>query len=335
MKDVGDRFGRGELILPFVLQSAEVMKKAVAHRRAVLRTARRHDQRYGRARHRVWRRARYRQEPRAYRSLPTTATPFTTSANKCRSTRFSRRRSRLAPTRSASPRCWCRPANRCRSASRSRRRAGCTFRSSSAARRSIAISAGASRCSTTVRASSSPELFYARDAFEGLELVDVLTGDAARRDDSARARQARGLRTARAARGRRYGDRSSRLRAVESAGRRRAGAAVLGNARARSKTPSICATSGRASTCAASIVFRGVRATVRGPISNGSSREEFEPRLAALPARSAARGAVAAARRLRLLPCRGPRRRRHPLRSASGARGRALYVPATSRRRAS
>jgi 5-methyltetrahydrofolate--homocysteine methyltransferase len=31
MKDVGDRFGRGELILPFVLQSAEVMKKAVAY----------------------------------------------------------------------------------------------------------------------------------------------------------------------------------------------------------------------------------------------------------------------------------------------------------------
>ena len=30
MKDVGDRFGRGELILPFVLQSAEVMKTAVA-----------------------------------------------------------------------------------------------------------------------------------------------------------------------------------------------------------------------------------------------------------------------------------------------------------------
>jgi 5-methyltetrahydrofolate--homocysteine methyltransferase len=31
MKDVGDRFGAGELILPFVLQSAEVMKKAVAY----------------------------------------------------------------------------------------------------------------------------------------------------------------------------------------------------------------------------------------------------------------------------------------------------------------
>ncbi len=31
MKDVGDRFGAGELILPFVLQSAEVMKKAVGY----------------------------------------------------------------------------------------------------------------------------------------------------------------------------------------------------------------------------------------------------------------------------------------------------------------
>ena len=29
MKEVGDKFGAGELILPFVLQSAEVMKKAV------------------------------------------------------------------------------------------------------------------------------------------------------------------------------------------------------------------------------------------------------------------------------------------------------------------
>ena len=31
MKEVGDKFGAGELILPFVLQSAEVMKKAVGH----------------------------------------------------------------------------------------------------------------------------------------------------------------------------------------------------------------------------------------------------------------------------------------------------------------
>ena len=31
MKEVGDRFGAGELILPFVLQSAEVMKRSVRH----------------------------------------------------------------------------------------------------------------------------------------------------------------------------------------------------------------------------------------------------------------------------------------------------------------
>ena len=31
MKEVGDKFGRGELILPFVLQSAEVMKKTVTY----------------------------------------------------------------------------------------------------------------------------------------------------------------------------------------------------------------------------------------------------------------------------------------------------------------
>lgn len=36
MKEVGDKFGSGELILPFVLQSAEVMKKAVSHLEAYL-----------------------------------------------------------------------------------------------------------------------------------------------------------------------------------------------------------------------------------------------------------------------------------------------------------
>ncbi|TFH34687.1 MAG: methionine synthase [Anaerolineales bacterium] len=36
MKEVGDKFGAGELILPFVLQSAEVMKKAVTHLEAYL-----------------------------------------------------------------------------------------------------------------------------------------------------------------------------------------------------------------------------------------------------------------------------------------------------------
>jgi 5-methyltetrahydrofolate--homocysteine methyltransferase len=39
MKDVGDKFGAGELILPFVLQSAEVMKKAVKHLESFLEKA--------------------------------------------------------------------------------------------------------------------------------------------------------------------------------------------------------------------------------------------------------------------------------------------------------
>src|SRR3954463_4061439 len=39
MKEVGDKFGAGELILPFVLQSAEVMKKAVKHLEGFLEKA--------------------------------------------------------------------------------------------------------------------------------------------------------------------------------------------------------------------------------------------------------------------------------------------------------
>ena len=66
MKDVGDRFGRGELILPFVLQSAEVMKKAVAHLEQFLEKNGRLDQGDGRPRNRLRRRARHREEPRQY-----------------------------------------------------------------------------------------------------------------------------------------------------------------------------------------------------------------------------------------------------------------------------
>ena len=45
MRVVGDLFGRGEMQLPFVLQSAEVMKTAVAHSSS--RTWRRRRQRQG------------------------------------------------------------------------------------------------------------------------------------------------------------------------------------------------------------------------------------------------------------------------------------------------
>ena len=63
MKDVGDKFGAGELILPFVLQSAEVMKKAVGHLEQFLEKNGRLDQGDGGAGHRLRRRPRHRQEP--------------------------------------------------------------------------------------------------------------------------------------------------------------------------------------------------------------------------------------------------------------------------------
>ncbi len=69
MKDVGDRFGAGELILPFVLQSAEVMKRSVAHLEHVPRPARGPGQGHGRAGDGVRRRARHRQEPGRHHPL--------------------------------------------------------------------------------------------------------------------------------------------------------------------------------------------------------------------------------------------------------------------------
>ena len=61
MKEVGDKFGAGELILPFVLQSAEVMKRAVARLEQLPRQARGLHEGHRRARDRVRRRARHRQ----------------------------------------------------------------------------------------------------------------------------------------------------------------------------------------------------------------------------------------------------------------------------------
>ena len=61
MKEVGDKFGAGELILPFVLQSAEVMKRAVAQLEQLPRQARGLHEGHRRPRDRVRRRARHRQ----------------------------------------------------------------------------------------------------------------------------------------------------------------------------------------------------------------------------------------------------------------------------------
>ncbi len=68
MKEVGDKFGAGELILPFVLQSAEVMKRAVARLENYLERIEGHTQGQGRDRDRVRRRARHRQVASSTRS---------------------------------------------------------------------------------------------------------------------------------------------------------------------------------------------------------------------------------------------------------------------------
>ena len=66
MKEVGDKFGAGELILPFVLQSAEVMKRAVAQLEQLPRQDRGLHQGHGRARDGVRRRPRHRQVARQH-----------------------------------------------------------------------------------------------------------------------------------------------------------------------------------------------------------------------------------------------------------------------------
>jgi 5-methyltetrahydrofolate--homocysteine methyltransferase len=63
MKTVGELFGRGEMQLPFVLQSAEVMKAAVAYLEPHMEQVGHHRQGHHRARHRQGRRPRHRQEP--------------------------------------------------------------------------------------------------------------------------------------------------------------------------------------------------------------------------------------------------------------------------------
>ena len=66
MKEVGDKFGAGELILPFVLQSAEVMKRAGRAARELPRQDRGPHEGQGRDRDRVRRRARHRQVARQH-----------------------------------------------------------------------------------------------------------------------------------------------------------------------------------------------------------------------------------------------------------------------------
>ena len=86
--------------------------------------------------------------------------------------------------RSDSPRCWSRPPNRCRCACASRIRAGSRFPIIVGG---AAINRDFGRRIAFVDGERyfEPGVFYAKDAFEGLEIMDALTGDPQRRATSA------------------------------------------------------------------------------------------------------------------------------------------------------
>ena len=128
MKEVGDKFGAGELILPFVLQSAEVMKKAVAQLEKYL------DKLEGYTKGTVVLATVYGDVHDIGKTLVNTiltnngytrGRPRQAGSRSARSS--SRRRSTRRP-RSASPRCWSRPPSRCRSPSTSCTSAGSSTR---------------------------------------------------------------------------------------------------------------------------------------------------------------------------------------------------------------
>ena len=127
MKEVGDKFGAGELILPFVLQSRRGDEEGGEAPRAVPRAKPKATPRARSCSRRCTATCTTSASRSSTRSSPTTATPCSTSASRCRSTRSSTRRSRSTPTRSGSRRCSCRRRSRCRCACRSSTSAACRF----------------------------------------------------------------------------------------------------------------------------------------------------------------------------------------------------------------
>ena len=124
MKEVGDKFGAGELILPFVLQSAEVMKKAVARLENYL------DRIEGHTKGKVVIATVFGDVHDIGKSLVNTIltnngyTVIDLGKQVPVDVILDAARSSTTPTRSASPPCWSRPRSRCRSRSRSSTHAG-------------------------------------------------------------------------------------------------------------------------------------------------------------------------------------------------------------------
>ena len=323
MKDVGDRFGRGELILPFVLQSAEVMKKAVAHLEQFL------ERRDG-----------------ATKGTVVLATVFgdvhdigknlvhTILANNGYTVHDL---GKQVPMNTILEKAVEVDADAIGLSallvSTSKQMPICVEEQDARGLRFPVIVGGAAINRDFGRRIAllddgarffEPGLFYARDAFEGLDLIDALTGDAARRARVARAHQARGrLAQRERRRGAAAPAAATPLSLVKARARRRAAAAVLGRARRsiaidlRERVAVL-----RSAQPLPSLVGRRehqrrrLRTARRGRVRAASATLSSAKRCAS--------GLLAAARRLRLLSGCRPRRRRHlsTIRAIRAARSR-------------
>ncbi len=269
------------------------------------------------------RRPRYRQESGQDDPGPTTDSPWSIWASRCRRRRSSTRRRRSRRMPSAFRRCWSPPAGRCRWWCRNWSAAERAPRCSSAARRSTAPSAAefsSRRSISRTRAGS----FYCKDAFEGLATMEKLRDPAAREDAIA---------------------------PISSRRRKSAISPPAASARERSAVrrlaPTACRSPFRRSSarvCARAAAFRSVRmprprrtlpAVVGRKNAHGEEWEQLsrDSRAAGKNAtRGVTRELAAAARCLWILP--GAIRGRRPDRLRSGASGRArrasraLFLPA-------
>ena len=106
MKVVGELFGSGQMQLPFVLQSAEVMKTAVAYLEPHMEKSRRRGQGHHRAGHRPRRRPRHRQEPRRHHPVQQRLQRRQPRHQAAGLRDPGGRRRSTGPTSSACPGCW-------------------------------------------------------------------------------------------------------------------------------------------------------------------------------------------------------------------------------------
>ena len=106
MKTVGELFGAGKMQLPFVLQSAETMKKAVAYLEPLMERVEGQREGHDRARHGQGRRPRHRQEPGRHHP-DQQRLPRGQSGHQAAAARHpGRRHTSTGPTPSACPACW-------------------------------------------------------------------------------------------------------------------------------------------------------------------------------------------------------------------------------------